>query len=111
MLHELVIYQKTYDLLLYATPIITKYPRQHRFTIGQQTLNTLLDIARLIVRANKERDRRRTQSEIDERLEELRLLIRLAKDLKLLNVQHYGQMSERIAEIGRLLGGWIKSAK
>lgn len=111
MLHELTIYQKCYDLILYATPIVNKYSREHRFTIGQQTLNCLLDIARLIVQANRERDKRRLQFEIDTKLEELRLLIRLAKDLHLLNLQNYGQMSERISEIGRLLGGWIKSGK
>ena len=111
MLHELTIYQKHYDLILYAVPIINKYPRQHRFTIGQQTLNCLVDIARLIVQANRERDKRRSQFEVDTKLEELRLLIRLAKDLHLLNLQNYGQMSERISEIGRLLGGWIKAAR
>ena len=110
MLYELTIYQKHYDLMLYAFPIIAKYPRDMRFTLGQQTLDCLLDIGRLIVRANQERDRRRTQGEIDQKIEELRLLTRLAKDLRLLAVRHYAQINERLAEIGRLLGGWIKSA-
>ena len=110
MLHELTIYQKHYDLMLYAFPVIAKYPRDMRFTLGQQTLDCLLDIGRLIVRANRERDRRKTQWEIDQKIEELRLLTRLAKDLHLLPVKQYGEVNGRVAEIGRLLGGWIKSA-
>ena len=112
MLHELVIYQKQYDLVLYAFPIVAKYPRQMRFTLGQQTLDCLLDITRLIVRANSEHgnDRKRVLKELDLKLEEFRLLTRLAKDLHLLAVQHYGNLSERVTEIGRLLGGWLKSA-
>ena len=110
MLHELTIYQKHYDLMLYALPIIAKYPKHLRFTLGQQTMDCLLEIGRLIVRANQERDRRSTQMEIDQKLEELRLLTRLATDLNLLTVRHYGLINERVTEIGRLLGGWIKSA-
>lgn len=110
MLHELIIYQKHYDLVLYTFPIIIKYPKDMRFTLGQQTMDCLLDIGRLIVRANREHDRRKTQWEIDQKIEEFRLLTRLAKDLHLLPLRHYSQINERVAEIGRLLGGWIKSA-
>jgi four helix bundle protein len=109
MLNDLVIYQKCYDLVLYAYPIIAKYPRNARFTLGQQTTDLLIETMRLIARANKERDKKRTLWEIDSHLEELRLLTRLAKDLKMLSVHQYGLLNERISEIGRLLGGWMKS--
>jgi len=109
MLHELKIYQKMYDLILYAFPIINKMPRNSRFTLGQKIIDEMLEIAMMISWANRERDKRRTLWEIDGKLDQLRLLIRLAKDLTLLNYQSYGQMSERITEIGRLLGGWTKT--
>ena len=110
MLHELIIYQKHYDLVLYAFPIVNRYPRNARFTLGQQTHDCMLDIARLITRANRERNRARTLWEIDGKLDELRLLTRLAKDLRLLSVKQYGLINQRVSEIGRLLGGWIKSS-
>jgi hypothetical protein len=109
MLNELVIYQKCYDLILYAYPIITKYPRNARFTLGQQTVDLMIYTARLISRANRERDKKRTLWEIDGNLEQLRLLTRLAKDMKMLSVHQYGLVNERISELGRLLGGWMKS--
>ena len=109
MLDQLTLYQKHYDLILYAFPVILKYPRGMRFTLGQQTLNCLLEIARMIAVANKQHERRKTLFEIDLELEELRLLIRLAKDLKLLPMKQYGLLSGRVTEIGRLLGGWMKS--
>ena len=112
-LHELVIYQKHYDLLCYAIPLINKYPKSQRYVVGQQTMNLMIDIARLIIKANREKGkyRLRTLCQIDGKLDELRLLIRLAKDLHMLPVRRYGLMSERIAEIGRLLGGWIRQTK
>ena len=112
MLNELTVYQKHYDLILYAFPIIAQYPRNARFTLGQETQTCMLEIARLIVRANAERSQRRRLEllwSIDRGLQELRLLTRLAKDLKLLSVRKYGYVSARITEVGRLVGGWIKS--
>jgi len=32
MLHELVIYQKHYDLILYAIPWLNKYPKSQRIS-------------------------------------------------------------------------------
>jgi len=90
MLKDLIIYQKHYDLILYAFPIIAQYPRNARFTLGQETQNCMIDIARLIVRANAERDRRRRREllwTIDRGLQELRMLTRLAKDLHMLSVK------------------------
>jgi len=108
-MEELKIYQKHYDLILYAFPIINRFPKAQRFVLGQQIQNCLLDIAKLIVQANKQRGKLPTLAEIDIELEKLRLLIRLAKDLRLLAMKQYGLIAERIDEIGRLLGGWIKS--
>ena len=111
MLHELTIYQKHYDLMLYAFPIINRFPKNQRFVLGQQIQNCMVDIAKLVVQANAERNKGKTLWQIDVELEKLRLLIRLAKDLNILSVKQYGLMGERISEVGRLLGGWMKSQK
>ena len=109
-MEELTIYQKHYDLILYAFPIVNAFPRAQRFVLGQQIQNCLLDIARLIVQANKQRGNRLpVLAQVDIELEKLRLLIRLAKDLRMISVKQYGALAERSNEIGRLLGSWIKS--
>ena len=74
-MEELKIYQKHYDLILYAFPIINRFPKAQRFVLGQQIQNCLLDIAKLIVQANKQRGKLPTLAEIDIELEKLRLLI------------------------------------
>jgi hypothetical protein len=40
-----------------------------------------------------------------------RLLLRLAKDLKLLTLDAYGFAAERLDEIGRMVGGWRKAGR
>jgi len=34
MLDDLIIYQKTYDLILWFFPIINKFPKKQRFVLG-----------------------------------------------------------------------------
>ena len=108
MIDKLIIYQKLYDVILYAFPILNRFPKSQRFVLAQQIQNALLDTAKLIVRANIERDKRATLIELDIQLDMARLLTRVAHDLNLLSHRHYGQMAMRLNEIGRLLGGWRK---
>lgn len=108
---ELVLYQKHYDLMLYALPLVNRFPASQRFILGQKIECCMLDIACLIIRANKSRQYRKARLfDIDTELEQLRMLVRLAKDLGYLSIKRYGLFCERTDEIGKILGGWLKSA-
>jgi hypothetical protein len=106
---QLIIYQKHYDLMLYSLPIIGRFPKDQRFILGQQIENQMLEIGKMIVHANKLRQKKGKLHEIDIELEKLRLLIRIAKDMKLMTISKYGHHCERLDEIGKLLGGWLKA--
>ena len=58
--------------------------------------------------ANNEVDKSRILKRISIRLDVLRTLIRLAKDLKFLNIRRYENTAVKMNEIGRLLNGWMK---
>lgn len=106
---KLILYQKVYDLILYSFPIISRFPRQQRFVLAQQIENCLIGISVLIVHANKLRNKREKLYQIDIELEKLRLLFRLSKDLGMLSVRIYGNHVAKIEEIGKVLGGMIKT--
>lgn len=108
MTHELVIYQKMYDLILYAYPVVNRFPKQQRFTLGQQIQNTMLDIQKSIIQANRQKNKTPILYQIDTDLEKLKFLIRLAKDLGFIDIKKYEHLGKQIAEVGRLLGGWLK---
>jgi len=42
-------------------------------------------------------------------LDKLRILIRLSKDFKFISIRQYEFVSGEINEVGKMLGGWIKS--
>jgi len=108
-MQNLIIYQKVYDLMLYLFPIVDRFPKFEKFVLCTQIKNCVLEIARTIIRANKSRNKRSILYNIDVSIEEFRLLIRFSHDRKYLSHKSYEETSKRINEIGRLLGGWMKS--
>jgi four helix bundle protein len=108
MLDDLIIYQKTYDLILWFFPIINKFPKKQRFVLGQQIENELLEIIKDIISANNERNKTEILKRISVRLDTLRILVRLAKDLRFFSIKHYENAAVKINEIGKLLSGWMK---
>jgi four helix bundle protein len=106
---NLVIYQKVYDFSLYLFPIVDKFPKHEKFALSTHVKDCVLDLARLIIRANKSRDKRPLLHEVDVRIEEVKFLLRLSHDRKYLSHKSYEHSGRLVAEIGRLLGGWIKS--
>ncbi len=113
--HEnLKIFTKFYDLTIWLHQRVIKFPKNSRFTLGQRVENTAFGILELIVVANTTFDkdlRLEIQKKIGTELEVLRILMRVAKDLKFINIGSYKFGCEKILEAGKILGGWIKNTK
>lgn len=108
MLDDLIIYQKIYDFILWLYPVVNKFPKSQRFVLGQRIENKTLDLIHSMIAANLERDKTAALKQASVELDELRILIRLSKDLRLVSVRQYGIAAEKTNEIGRLLSGWSK---
>jgi hypothetical protein len=110
VMNESPIFSKTYDLLLWLIPQANKFPRAHRFGLGERIVRQVLDFNEILIRAGlSKRERARLLDDADVRLALLRQNLRLCKDLDLLKVNQYEHVSRLLAEIGRLLGGWKKT--
>jgi len=110
MSEKLVIFQKIYDLLLWLYPITNRMPKSHRMILGKNMEEVGIALLLVVIKANKARGRERQeyQLELSDHLDQLRLLLRLNKDLKFMSIKQYISGSEKINEIGRMLAGWMK---
>ncbi len=105
------LFVKTYDLLLWLLPQTAKFPRARRHTLTNRLEGALLDFQGAAIRANRGRGPTRLAGlqEAQAHLDQTRFLVRLSTDLGHLSNRQYAFAAERLAEIGRLLGGWQKA--
>src|SRR5262249_24734809 len=106
---ELIVITKTYELILWSCNHTSKFPRNHRFVLGERIERNLYNLLETLIQAKYTRNRQRPPEQANLTLEVLRLQMRLAKDLQCLKVPSYGFASQAIDEIGRLVGGWLRS--
>src|SRR5437660_5624591 len=107
---ELIVITKTYDLILWSCNHTSQFPRNHRFVLGERIERNLYDLLEILIQAKYTRQRQPLLERANLRLEVLRFQMRLAKDLQCLKVTSYGFAAKAIDEIGRLVGGWLKSS-
>jgi hypothetical protein len=105
------IFSKTYDLLRWLIPATTKFPRQHRFVLAAVVQQTALRFQEQIIEAARAADPRPGLHNADTDLTKLRLYLRLCRDLDLFSPGQYEHAARLVNEVGRLLGGWLKSAR
>ena len=111
MYKNLAIFEKNYELMLWLYPTINKFPKSQRFVLGQRIENSILQILEGIIEANQEVNKLVYLKRISVELDKLRILIRLSKDLKFVSIRQYEFAAEKVNEIGKMLGGWIKSSR
>jgi len=108
---ELLIVKKITDMMEYAYLALAQFPRSEKNGIVidmKRCIDRLLERA---IEANKKYFKKNTLQEMDVELAKLKKYIRLAYRLKFLPFKKYKNWTEMTKEIGRMLGGWIKSTK
>jgi hypothetical protein len=113
MSEEMVIFVRTLDLVKWVLPHTENFPRFYRRSITQRLQDALLDFQEALHDANAHSGGGRIAAlqAADAQLNKLRLYLRLAYDWEWLSIGQYEHVSQMVAEIGRLLGGWIKQTK
>jgi len=104
------IFAKTYDLLQWLVPLVTKYPKDQRFRLARRVEDSAFAFYELLMQAARERDPKPTLRRADLDLDRLRLYLRLSRDLELISFDQYEHAARQMVEIGKLLGGWLKKA-
>lgn len=99
---------KIHDLLMYLIPQLGKFPRDQKFLLADRIEVKVLEVQERCLRAYYSREKRGHLIEANITLEVVRHLVRLSHDLRLISVKAYEQLSLRVDEVGRMIGGWLK---
>ena len=110
---DIPILRKAYDLYRTFHSLRSIVPKADRYTLWQRSENLILDVLESILQAGQlpKSEKLPYLEKVSVKLNVLRLFLRLTKDTKALELKKILMLQEIVDEIGRMLGGWIKSTK
>lgn len=102
---------KIEDLIADINPVLLSFPKCERHEMVAEIKHCMHIAMERSIEANRKYYKKTTLQELDVEIEKLRKYIRIAYRLKYLSKRQYEYWSDRINEIGKLVGGWINSVK
>lgn len=109
--NELVIIPKIEKYIEYMLTILIKLPRIEKFSIGTEIKTSMYEMLRDILLASKIEKRKRLElfNVVDSHIYYQRICIRIMYNNKWIDMKKYKYSNELLYEIGKILGGLIKS--
>lgn len=104
---ELKIKLKIEQMILWSYSPLRNFPKSERHVMSAEIRHSMLRLLRLVIVANRRYHKKTTMQDIDIELDALRSLVRLSKDAGFLRMPQYEIWARQLAEIGKMLGGWI----
>ena len=105
------VFNKTYELYKTFYGYLATFPKKDRYTLGQKCELVLLDLLEGIILASSlsKEEKLPILKTASLKLDVLKVLFRLGKDLKIIESKKYLILEGFLQEIGKMLGGWIKA--
>jgi hypothetical protein len=106
--NHLPVFQQGYDLNLEIYRATHSFPREYKYTLGQKLKEISAEMLDWIVVINSQENKAPYFSKIKLQVERLRIQIRVAYDLKIINSKRLEFLSRNIEEISKQVSGWEK---
>ena len=103
--------EKWYQFLCWLLPTIEKFPRAHKFTLGDRLQEGALSVLERLIEATYSQRPQAMLTQANMELEKQRFLFRLAHDIGVIDLKRYEYAARHIDEVGRMVGGWLKAGK
>ena len=107
---HLPIYKKMFDIVVYIEQIVKSFSRYHKYTLGSEMRNLSRKTLIAIIKANWKKDKKEILIKVRENLEELKIMARIAKDLKVFgSFNSFEYLVKELVEISKQNEGWLRS--
>ena len=108
---ELKIRQKCEDMIAYRYIALQQFPKTEKHTMAAEIKHSMFHLLELVIVCDKKYYKKTTMQELDVELDVLRAYIRISMTLKFLPFKKYEVWSGYLSEIGKMIGGWMRSIK
>jgi four helix bundle protein len=108
---EMVIYQKIMDMMVYGYQALAQYPKSEKFALVTDIKRCMDLMLERTIEAQKKYYKKTTLQELDVEIAKMKAYLRLSHQLRFLPDKKYEIWSGMVVEIGKMLGGWLKTVK
>ncbi len=98
-----------YRFILWLVPAVNRFPRAHKFLLGDRIQSTAMDVLEALIEATYTRRRDAPPAHANLGIEKLRFLFRLAYGLRCLDSRRYEYAARSLDETGHRIGAWRKA--
>jgi len=107
---NLPVYKKALDLTVYFENIVRNFSRYHKYTVGTELRNLSREILTLIIKANSAKEKKEALLKVREKLEELKISIKICKEIKAFrSFKSFEHSVRSVVNIAKQNEGWLKS--
>ena len=103
--YELQVFKDVYSLVQKIFLYTQDFPREYKYTLGQDIKRDAIQLVRSIYRANKAKEKVVYLEEFLDDFELLKLEIRLGVDMKILAIKKQAELSALMDSIGKQITG------
>ena len=104
------IFVKTEAFMVWLLEHTRKFPKHERFRLAKRLDDALFAFHEHLLFAAKTPQVAQHLRQADVELDKLRTYLRLSLELRYTSENQYAHAAGHVTEIGKLLGGWIKTA-
>ena len=108
--YSLPVYRDTYQLILLLFKLVKEFPREYKYTLGQDMRRDTMRLIRHIYRANRGEDRKEHLQDFADDFELVKLQVRLSQDLRLISPKQFSEVILLMDSIGKQISGWSRSS-
>ena len=109
--YDLPVYKDVYRLILRVFEYTKDFPREYKYTLGQDLKRDSIVLVRSIYRANKAKSKTEYLEAFLDDFEVLKLEVRLCVDLKILPIRKQAELAALMDSIGRQITGWRNAGR
>jgi hypothetical protein len=104
--YDLKVFKDVYSLILKVFEYTQDFPREYKYTLGQDMKRDAIALVRSIYRANKAKNKTEYLEAFLDDFEIIKLETRLCVDMKILSIKKQAELSALMESIGKQVTGW-----